>query len=97
MLERIDGRAVLPNFEMQLRPALRTEAHLRDDLTGLDILSLGDDEALVVTVRAQEAVVVVDDHELPIGLQAAAGVDDSTGRRGADVLTDLSADADTIR
>ena len=96
MAQRVYGRPILTDLEMQLRAALRAETHCRYRLTGPDILPLTHEESLVVAVCTQEAVVVIDDDERPVGLQTAAGVDNAARSRRTDFLARLTADANAI-
>src|SRR5690348_10000542 len=74
-IERVDRLAVLANLEMQLVARARAGAHLRDLLTGFDLVAFFDQARAIVAVGRQETGIVFDDDQLTVAEQAVAAVD----------------------
>ena len=69
-------------------------AHQRDRRAARDVLALRHEQLGVVAVGVRERLVVLDDDELAVADEPAAGVDDSARRRRAHGLTLAAADRD---
>src|SRR6266536_34514 len=92
--ERVDGDAVDPDLEMEVRAGAEAgAADVADHLALRDVLAAGDRDARLVAVRRGEAAAVVDHHEVAVaGLPAA--VDDAAGSGGVDRRAVWDADVD---
>src|SRR5205807_5328074 len=78
--KRIDGRAVDPNLEMQMRAEAVPRAPDVADHLALRDAAATDGERRLVRVRRRETAAVVDDREVPVAAHPA-GEDDGTARR----------------
>ena len=67
---------------------MRPHAHVGDDLAGRDILPFVHQEFSIVRIGGQQTVAMLDDDEVSIAAQSAAGVDDPARARGTHVLTE---------
>ena len=81
---------------MELRLPARSQTHSGDDLAPFHRVALRNNQLVVVPVGTEIGIVVLDDQELSVADQTVSRVHDPTGGRGSDVLTDLTADADTL-
>ena len=71
----IHWRAVASDLEVHLGLAFRAHAHPRDHVALFDLVALPDDQCIIVSVSAQERIVVLDDDEIAVGRQTVACVD----------------------
>ena len=81
---------------MELRLPAGSQAHSCNDLTLFHRVALRNNQLVVVPVGTEIGIVVLDDQELSVTDQTVSRVHDPTGGRGSDVLTDITADADTL-
>ena len=81
---------------MELRLPAGPQSHSCDDLALFHRVALRNNQLVVVPVGTEIGIVVLDDQELSVADQTVSRVNDPTGGRGSDVLTDLTADADTL-
>src|SRR5439155_19902150 len=96
MAHRVDGVAVDPDFEVQVRPEASARAvAVADHLSLGDVRTGADGESLLVGVRGGEPVAVVDDDDVAVAL-LPAGDDDRPGGRRVDRGAGGDGDVDAL-
>ena len=81
----------------RLLRALPILAHVCDHLAHGDFLAVVHQQLAIVGVRGQHTVGVLDDDQIAVAAQTAAGVDHPAGTRGAHVLSQASRQAECRR
>src|SRR5438105_14758448 len=93
---RIDRLALPPDLEMQLHAVGVARAHLRDFLSLAHRLVFLHQQGLVVRVRGQIRVVVLEDDQVAVAAQARACVDDTPVGGRQHGITGLAADVEAL-
>src|SRR5581483_11798613 len=94
--QRVDRLAVLADLEMQQRLLLRPDAELGDRLPGGDQIAFAHEALAVVAVGREIRLVVLDDHELAVALEAGAAVDDAAGCGGDHRLAEIAGNVEAL-
>src|SRR5258705_12965421 len=94
--ERIDGRAVDPNFEMKVRAgAVTGAADVADHVALGDLLAARDGDRALMAVGGRKVAAVVDHDEVAVSRLPTA-VDDRARRRGLDRRAHSDSDVDPL-
>ena len=87
VVEGVTGCSIDANFEMQQCLVSIIPAHLRNLLTGLDLLAFRYQSLAIVCIGTEQAVAVLDDDEFAVSNQSITAIDHLSGCTSADGLT----------
>jgi hypothetical protein len=78
VFQRVLGVSVQSYFKMQHSLAAVIFSHICNSLACRDFLTFCDQPLLIMRIRTQQLLIVLDDYQLPVTNQAAATVNDFT-------------------
>ena len=88
--ERIDRFAVAPNFKIQHGLIGRPLTHVADHLAFGNFLPIVHQRFAIVRIGGEQVLAMLDDDEISVASNAAAGIDDPPRRGRTNILTQLS-------